>query len=152
MEEGYPMRLHVLTVIATLVTAACASPGQTDGGNAGETVQLTVINEYSGTATAYAVWGSGRVRLGDVGQNRTRVFMTPRRSDRVAIGFQAIGAPPAATSAGPPRLRGGNNANEPDPSSPYMVSEAIDVVPGDAIEFRFSAAGIITVLRLQPGN
>jgi hypothetical protein len=148
------MRLRVLKVLVTLAAAACASSGQGDGGdagNAGNTVQLTVINEYVGTVTAYAVWGSGRVRLGDVGQNRTRLFDTPLRSDRVAVGLEAIGAPPAATSAGPTRFGGGNVSNEPDPSAPYTLSESIEVVAGDAVEFRLSAARILTVRRLQPG-
>jgi hypothetical protein len=145
------MRFRVFALFATLTAAACASSGQGGSRDSSDTVQLTVINEYVGTVTAYAVWGSGRVRLGDVGQNRRRLFMTPVRSDRVAIGLEAIGAPPAATSAGPQRLRGGGIDTDPDPSSPYSVSESIEVVPGDAIEFRLSAGGILTVLRLEPG-
>jgi len=134
------VRLSILFVLAALATAGCASTNQGDGSEAENTVQLTVINEYQGTVTAYAVWGSGRIRLGDVAQNRTRLFMTPRRSDRVAVGLELVGAPPAGTSAGPtPRL------------SPYRVSEAIAVVVGDAVEFRLSAGNILTVRRLEPG-
>jgi hypothetical protein len=88
--------------------------------------------------TAYAVWGSGRIRLGDVGQNRTRLFITPLRSDRVAVGLELIGAPPPPT--------GGNSA-----LAPYRLSESIAVVDGDAVEFRLSAANILTVRRLEAG-
>ena len=134
------MRLRIFFFLAALVSAGCASTNQSEGSDAPSTVQLTVINEYQGTVTAYAVWGSGRVRLGDVGQNRTRLFQTPRRSDRVAVGLELVGAPPPGTSAGPtPRL------------SPYRVSESIAVVEGDAVEFRLSAGNILTVRRLQAG-
>jgi hypothetical protein len=134
------MRLRILFVLIALAAAGCASAGQGDGGDASDTVQLTVVNEYQGTVTAYAVWGSSRIRLGDVGQNRTRLFTTSRRSDRVAVGLELIGAPPSATSVGPtPAL------------SPYRVSESIAVVEGDAIEFRLSAGNILTVRRLEAG-
>ena len=144
------MRLQALTVLATTLGAAtCASSGQTESGDASSAVQLTVINEYQGTVTAYAHWDGTRVRLGDVPQNRTRLFITPVRSNHVAIGLEAVGAPPAGTSAGPTRFRGGG---DPDPSSPYMASEATPVVAGDALEFRLSAGGILTVRRLEIGS
>jgi hypothetical protein len=132
------MRLTSLFLLAALASAGCASSTPGDGGDAAETVQLTVINQYQGTVTAYAVWGSGRIRLGDVGQNRTRLFSTPLRSDRVAVGLELIGAPPPAT--------GGNSA-----LIPYRLSESIAVVGGDAVEFRLSAANILTVRRLEAG-
>jgi hypothetical protein len=132
------MRLSSLLVVVALASAGCASTTQGDGDDAADTVQLTVINQYQGTVTAYAVWGSGRIRLGDVGQNRTRLFTTPLRSDRVAVGLELIGAPPPPT--------GGNSA-----LSPYRVSESIAVVDGDAVEFRLSAANILTVRRLEAG-
>jgi hypothetical protein len=144
------MRLRVFLVLVALVGSGCASAGQVDVGESDNTVQLTVINEFVGTVTAYAVWGSGRIRLGDVGQNRTRLFMTPRRGDRVAVGLAVIGAPPAATSAGPNRF-GAGIRGDPDPTAPYQLSEDIDVVPGDAVEFRLSAARIFTVRRLEAG-
>jgi len=132
------MHLRIFFVLAALASAGCASTNQSDGGDAASTVQLTVINEYQGTVTAYAVWGSGRIRLGDVGQNRTRLFSTRRRSDRVAVGLELIGAPPPATGAG-------------SALSPYRVSESIAVVEGDAVEFRLSAGNILTVRRLEAG-
>ena len=144
------MRLEPLTVLATTLAAiACASSGQGDVADGENTVQLTVINEFQGTVTAYAHWDGTRIRLGDVPQNRTRLFMTPVRSNRVAIGLEAIGAPPAGTTAGPTRFRGGG---DPDPSAPYAASEATPVVPGDALEFRLSAAGVLTVRRLEIGS
>jgi hypothetical protein len=134
------MRRRILLLLAALASATCASTNQGDGSEAESSVQLTVINEYQGTVTAYVVWGSGRIRLGDVGQNRTRLFSTPRRSDRVAVGLELIGGPPAGTGAGAtPRL------------SPYRVSESIAVVEGDAVEFRLSAGNILTVRRLEAG-
>ena len=144
------MRLQALAVLATtLVAAACASSPESEGGEPSSTVQLTVINEYQGTVTAYAHWDGTRVRLGDVPQNRTRLFITPVRSNHVAIGLEAVGAPPAATTAGPTRFRGGG---DPDPSSPYTASEATPVVAGDALEFRLSAGRVLTVRRLEIGS
>ncbi len=147
------MGSRVLFFMAALAAAACASSGtgDGDGGDARDTVQLTVINEYVGTVTAYAVWESGRVRLGDVPQNRTRLFITPIRSDQVSIGLEAIGAPPSGTSAGPNRLRGAGIGDDPDPSAPYAVSEPLPVVAGDAVEFRLSAGRLLTVRRLEAG-
>jgi hypothetical protein len=144
------MRLRLLSVLVALAIAGCAGAGGSDGGDSADQVQLTVINEFVGTVTAYAVWGTGRIRLGDVGQNRTRIFSTPRRANSVAVGLEIVGAPPAATSAGPSRLSAGAGG-APDPTAPYEVSEAIEVAPGDAVEFRLSAARIFTVRRLQPG-
>jgi hypothetical protein len=145
------MRLRLLSVLIALATAACAGSGQGDGVDTTNAVQLTIINEFVGNATAYAVWGSGRVRLGDVGPNRTRLFITPRRGDRVAVGLEIVGAPPARTSAGPNRF-GAPVGGDPDPTAPYQVSEPIEVAPGDAVEFRLSAGRIFTVRRLVPGN
>lgn len=147
---GGPVRLRMLAFLLLPGAVACASSGQTSGEETGATVQATVINEYVGTVTAYAVWGTSRLRLGDIAGNRQRLFAIPLRGDRLAIGLEVIGAPPAATSAGPTRLRGGG-VGDPDPSAPYTVSEAMPVVAGDAIEFRLSAARIFTVRRLQPG-
>jgi hypothetical protein len=144
------MRLRSLSVLIALAAAGCAGAGRGDGVESANAVQLTVINEFLGTVTAYAVWGSGRIRLGDVGQNRTRLFMTPRRGDRVAVGLDVVGAPPAATSAGPNRF-GAGVGGDPDPTAPYLVSEGIEVAPGDAVEFRLSAARIFTVRRLEAG-
>ena len=143
------MRLRALIVFAGLVAAACASSGQGDGAADESAVQLTVINEYVGTVTAYALWASGRVRLGDVGQNRTRVFMTPARSDVVSLGLEMVGAPPGATTPGPTLFQGAGNA--PDPSAPFVGVGPVNVVPGDALEFRLSAGRILTVRRLEPG-
>ncbi|MGE0159343.1 MAG: hypothetical protein AB7T31_08000 [Gemmatimonadales bacterium] len=143
------MRL-ALIVLAALAAGACASSGSSGSDGPERTVQLTVINQYVGTVTAYAVWETSRVRLGDVPPGRTRLFMTPLRATRVSIGLEAIGAPPPGTSAGPQRF-GPGGGGDADPSSPYMVSPPIDVVNGDAIEFRLSAAGILTVLRLEAG-
>jgi hypothetical protein len=144
------MRPMVLPVLVALVAAGCASANPGAVSDSANTIQLTVINEFVGTVTAYAIWGTGRIRLGDVGQNRTRLFMTPRRGDRVAVGLEVIGAPPAATSAGPTRF-GGGAGGDPDPTSPYQMSEAIEVAAGDAIEFRLSAARVLTVRRLEAG-
>jgi hypothetical protein len=143
------MRRRSLFVLAALGAAACASSGQGSAEAGGDdSVQLVIINQYSGTVTAYAVWGAGRIRLGDIGSNRERTFFPDRRSDRVAVGFEAIGAPPPGTTSGATRFRGGGDS---DPSSPRGTSESIAVVAGDAIEVRISAAGIITVRRLEPG-
>jgi hypothetical protein len=144
------VRLKGLLLLVALAAPACASAGPGDGGNAANEVQLTVINEFVGTVTAYALWGTGRVRLGNVGQNQTRLFMTRRRGNLVAVGLEIIGAPPAATSAGPTRF-GGGAGGDPDPTAPYVLSGGIEVAPGDAVEFRLSAARIFTVRRLEPG-
>lgn len=143
------MRLRLLCVFAALGAIACASGGQggDSSGATGDEITLVVINEYTGTVTAYAIWGGNRIRLGDVGSNRTRTFSTPLRSDRIAVGLQAIGAPPAGTSGGPTRF-GAPAGTDPDPSAPYVESEAVPVVAGDAIEFRLSAAARLLYLRL----
>ena len=143
------MRLELLAFLVTTFSAAACASSQGDVGESEDTVQLTVINEYQGTVTAYAHWDGTRIRLGDVPQNRTRLFMTPMRGDRVAIGLEAIGAPPAGTSSGPTRFRGGD---DPDPSAPYMTAGSMPVVPGDAVEFRLSAGGTLTVRRLEIGS
>jgi hypothetical protein len=145
------MRLSALLLSVALAAAGCASAGQTDGGDSDDTVQLTVVNEYVGTVTAFAVWGSGRTRLGDIGQNRTRTFFAPVQGNALALGLQLIGAPPAATSGGPPALSS-RSGRAPDPSAPYVVSEETDIVAGDALEFRYSAAGILTIRRLGAGR
>jgi hypothetical protein len=144
------MRLGFFSVLAVLGATACASSGRGAAEGGEDTVQLVIINQYSGTVTAYAVWGAGRNRLGDVGSNRERTFFPERRSDRIAVGFEAIGAPPAGTSSGANRF-GPRGGGDPDPSSPSGMSESIAVVNGDAVEVRISAAGIITVRRLVPG-
>lgn len=144
------MRLGALTLFVASA-AACASAGQGSGGAPGsDTVQITVINEYVGTVTVFAVWGTSRIRLGDVGQGRTRMFFPRVQGNPLMVGLEVIGAPPAGTSGGPTlfRARGGPS---PDPSAPYVVSEGFDVVAGDALEFRYSAAGILTVRRLEAG-
>jgi hypothetical protein len=133
------MRVAPLLLVAVLGLTACATSGQGAGAENGPTVQLTVINEYVGAVTAYAIWGAGRVRLGDLGGNRTQVYVTPIRSDRVAVGFQAIGAPPRGAVV--------DRFN----SGPYRESEAIAIADGDALEFRMSAAAVVTVRRLVPG-
>ena len=147
------MRFGILPLLLALSTSGCASSGQgtaeAEGGD--DTVQLVLINQYSGTVTAYTVWGEGnRIRLGDVGSNRERTFFPEVRSDRVAVSFEAIGAPPPGTSSGPTRF-GPGGGGDADPSSPRGTSESIPVVAGDAVEVRVSAAGIITVRRLVPG-
>ena len=126
-----------------------ASAGQAGGGS-DDTVQLTVMNEYVGRVTAYAVWGTSRVRLGDVGQNRTRTFFARVQGNALAVGLELAGAPPAGTSGGPSALSA-RAGSQPDPSAPYVTSDEIDVVVGDALEFRYSAAGILTVRRLEAG-
>lgn len=131
------MRIGALAVLATSAALACAS-----GGPAGESgapgtgeVTLVVINEYSYTVAAYVIWGTNRIRLGDVGGGRTRSFSTPSRGNTVAIGIEATGAPPAAT--------GGRG----DPSAPYFLSQTVPIQAGEGIEWRFSGTGL-TYLRL----
>jgi hypothetical protein len=145
------MRTKAHYLVCALAAAGCASSGQGTVGDAaedtGEALQATIINEYLGTVTAYAVWGSTRTRIGDVGQGRTRIFDVPVRGNRLAIQLQANATPPPGTSAGPNRFGGG----DPSPAAPVRQSEAMDVVAGDALEYRVSAAGIITVRRLVPG-
>jgi hypothetical protein len=143
------MRLSALFLSVALAAAGCASAGQAGGGS-NDTVQLTVMNEYVGRVTAFAVWGTSRVRLGEIGQNRTRTFFAPVQGNALAIGLELIGAPPAGTSGGPSVLSS-RAGSQPDPSAPYVTSEEIDVVAGDALEFRYSAAGIFTVRRLEAG-
>jgi hypothetical protein len=114
------MRLRFFYPLTVLGALACASAGPTDGDAGGAIVQATVVNEYVATITVYAVWGSTRTRLGEVGANRQRVFFTPVRGDRLAIGFEAIGAPPAGT--GDPR------------QEQYAQTEGVTVISGDEVE------------------
>jgi hypothetical protein len=132
------MRAGVASTVLVLLTAGCASSAQTEGQGSGESVQLTVINESITTVTAYVIWGSGRVRLGEVGQGRTRIFTPELRGDQVSVGLEALGGPPPATSRG--NLTQG-----------LRQSESFAVVNGDALEFRLSAAGLLTVRRLEAG-
>jgi hypothetical protein len=151
LDRRRDMRLKSLYLLCAIAAAACASSGQ--GGGEGtaddtdETLQLTIINEYLGTVTAYAVWGSSRARIGDIGQGRTRIFDTAVRGNRMAVQLQANATPPPGTSVGPSRFSGG----EPNMGAPVGQSEAMDVVAGDALEIRVSAAGILTIRRLVPG-
>ena len=119
------MRLRFLYLLTGIGAVACASPGQAGGDASGGSVQATVINEYVATLTVYAVWGPSRTRLGEVGPNRQRIFVTPLRGELLAIGFEAIGAPPTGT--GDPR------------QEQYAETEGLSVGSGDAVEFRISA-------------
>jgi hypothetical protein len=114
-----------------------------------ETVQVTIINEFVGTATAYALWETrtGRTRIAVIGQGRTRIVDTPVRADRLSFQFEFTAPPPS--TAGPNLLA--TAAGGDDPSNPRYYSESVDVMGGDAVEVRISATGVLTTRRLELG-
>ena len=120
-------RLRLLFLLTGLGGMACASTAQTYSEGNGGVVQATVMNESVATITAYVVWSTNRTRLGEVGPNRQRVFITPLRGNGLAIGFEAIGAPPAGT---------GDARQEQ-----YGQTNVVSVASGDEVECTISLLG-----------
>jgi hypothetical protein len=143
-------------LLLALAPAACASSSGRPLGDAAavetetiETVQVTIINEFVGTATAYTHWETrtGRTRIAVVGQGRTRLIDTPVRGDELSIELEFTMPPPS--TAGPNRLA--TAAGGADPSNPKYYTESVPVMGGDALEVRISAGGVLTVRRLEAG-
>ncbi len=124
---------HLLVGILLLtigLVSGCASSANTPFDERA-VVEMQIVNEATGTVTAFAWWrGGGRFRLGEIGGRSNRSFTIPIQADEVWMSYDILSA---------------RRVGRPAPPETF-----VPVRPGDRIEWTIRSTYTMFYRRLGP--